>query len=556
MLPVAAVVGVFIFLISLNSHLNERSLHDLSVSLVHIHVTEETVASLIGNVNKANGAERAFYMTGDRFYIRPFILAESNAATDLHNLSSLCANSPNQMRRLEAVKPLVRAKMHILDRSIRANEFPWIRGAIPLELSTNQRDMVQINGAAMQIMQAEEAVRQTQEVAAMRRDRAAMWLDGLDLLTVIVLLSFSTALTLNGSRQRSQALRDLEESLHASEESAAFIDTAMHALHDGLIVTDSAGTVHMCNGSAERILQLSRDQIMEVEPLPERWCILDEDGSEYPPEMHNLSSILEAGLFQRGVVLCIRLPDDTFRWVRVNADTLRVASGTHGHGSVATLADVTPQKLLENELRKNELQLQESNQALESQKQQLESANKELATANHELETLATRDGLTGLMNHRSFQARLREEVRRAQRYHKPFALILMDVDKFKEFNDKFGHPAGDEVLKKVAHLLSVNARSSDSVARYGGEEFVVLLPDTTLDGADQMAERMRLALANTGWPLREVTGSFGICDWDVNLQATEMIERADKAMYESKKNGRNRVSVFRDDQEPTLRSA
>jgi diguanylate cyclase (GGDEF)-like protein len=129
-----------------------------------------------------------------------------------------------------------------------------------------------------------------------------------------------------------------------------------------------------------------------------------------------------------------------------------------------------------------------------------------LRLANEKLERLATTDGLTGLKNHRAFQELLANEYARATRYKKPLSLVMLDVDHFKGFNDSFGHPAGDVVLKRVASLLQENARTTDVAARYGGEEFALLLPETGPRGAAMTADRILQAIARDAWELRPVT--------------------------------------------------
>lgn len=167
----------------------------------------------------------------------------------------------------------------------------------------------------------------------------------------------------------------------------------------------------------------------------------------------------------------------------------------------------------------------------------------QLQEANARLETLATEDGLTGLKNHRAFQERFETEFARAPRYHTPLSLILADVDKFKEYNDEFGHQTGDAVLRQVADLLKSSVRETDLVARYGGEEFVVILPHTDLEGARAVAERCREAIGSTRWPKRPVTASFGVATTHPSFQSREqMVAAADKALYASKAAGRNRV--------------
>ena len=175
---------------------------------------------------------------------------------------------------------------------------------------------------------------------------------------------------------------------------------------------------------------------------------------------------------------------------------------------------------------------------------QLREQQEQLRIANEQLKALATTDGLTGLKNHRTFKERLAEEFERATRYHLPLSLMLLDVDHFKAFNDTHGHPAGDEVLKRVAKHLTETTRSTDFVARYGGEEFVVLLPFTHQVAAMALAERTRAAIQNAKWDLRAVTASFGVATLNADTNSGSMlVEFADNALYHSKETGRNRVT-------------
>jgi diguanylate cyclase (GGDEF)-like protein/PAS domain S-box-containing protein len=174
----------------------------------------------------------------------------------------------------------------------------------------------------------------------------------------------------------------------------------------------------------------------------------------------------------------------------------------------------------------------------------LEFQKKELEAANAALEAMATTDGLTGLLNHRAFQERLAEEISRTERYNKPLSLMMLDVDYFKRYNDTHGHPAGDEVLRRIAETLRDSVRETDWVARYGGEEFVVILPQTDQIGAQIIAERIRATIAVVPWPRSLITVSIGVAAFGISVpdQAT-LIARADSALYQSKNNGRDQIT-------------
>jgi diguanylate cyclase (GGDEF)-like protein len=172
-----------------------------------------------------------------------------------------------------------------------------------------------------------------------------------------------------------------------------------------------------------------------------------------------------------------------------------------------------------------------------------------LASQVSELQKLSVLDGLTLLHNHRYFQERLREEFRVAQRYDDALALILVDLDRFKDINERHGQPAGDDVLRKVARVLQQSVRETDLVARYGGEEFAVLLPRTPLTGAITVAERIwrELALLRVGPDGHlQVTASLGISGFPLRtvLSAEQLVLTADEALYRAKREGRNRICL------------
>ena len=180
-------------------------------------------------------------------------------------------------------------------------------------------------------------------------------------------------------------------------------------------------------------------------------------------------------------------------------------------------------------------------------RQELGSANETLRLKNEELERLSVTDGLTGLSNHRSLMQRLGDEGIRAKRSKKPFSVIMADVDHFKAYNDDFGHPAGDEVLKRMGALLRDATRTMDSVARYGGEEFAILLPETSLSGAREVAERIRARVEKTTFAHRPITLSIGVAEYPKHGDSPKgALKAADVALYHAKRGGRNQVAHAR----------
>ena len=173
----------------------------------------------------------------------------------------------------------------------------------------------------------------------------------------------------------------------------------------------------------------------------------------------------------------------------------------------------------------------------------LDAANETLRRKNEELERLSVTDGLTGLYNRRRLMESLNDEARRSQRLKHTFALLMVDVDHFKKYNDSFGHPAGDTVLARVAAILREATREVDHVARYGGEEFLVMLPETGMPEALDISERIRARIGEEVFHGRHMTVSIGVAEFPLHGDTPEqVIAAADEALYEAKREGRDRV--------------
>jgi diguanylate cyclase (GGDEF)-like protein len=175
---------------------------------------------------------------------------------------------------------------------------------------------------------------------------------------------------------------------------------------------------------------------------------------------------------------------------------------------------------------------------------------RELAKARHQLETFAMTDPLTGLFNRRQILQRFEQECERANRGGEGLSCIMLDIDHFKQVNDTFGHQVGDDVLQKIASLSRLTLRAYDDVGRYGGEEFVAILPRTSLDTAQVVAERLRTAIETadimqkTNGDRHLLTASLGLSQWKPFDTVDTMIQRADQALYRAKVAGRNRIEI------------
>ena len=201
---------------------------------------------------------------------------------------------------------------------------------------------------------------------------------------------------------------------------------------------------------------------------------------------------------------------------------------------------VVGRKLLENEYTSEELQFLRQLMSFVSQ-----------AIKNYLHYEHSVRDVKTHLYNHGFFMTRLNEEVSRSRRVGYTSSIIVMDVDKFKNFNDSYGHLAGDQVLEYLAAAIKQGVRADDIPSRFGGEEFTVLLPNTDRVSTLMVAERLRTSVASMAVPWKEqlpqVTISLGICTFEnsVDADAAEIIRRADEALYLSKERGRNRTTIW-----------
>lgn len=184
--------------------------------------------------------------------------------------------------------------------------------------------------------------------------------------------------------------------------------------------------------------------------------------------------------------------------------------------------------------------LNESTAELEKLRRELESAKREAAT-----------DPLTGLLNRKGLERAIEHAISGYQSGAPPVCLLMIDIDHFKNINDRYGHLLGDKVLRLVAATLRQSIKGRDTAARYGGEEFSILLPDTPLRGAKTLAEQIRVAIAtgrilrmDNRQPIGQVTVSIGVSTHRCGEMPAQLLQRADEALYQSKNSGRNRVTV------------
>ncbi|MEW6765370.1 MAG: GGDEF domain-containing protein [Pseudomonadota bacterium] len=223
--------------------------------------------------------------------------------------------------------------------------------------------------------------------------------------------------------------------------------------------------------------------------------------------------------------------------------------GTHierlrGDPDASLLREITQHVV--DDTRQLETSSKYSSTRLSGATEEIERLRKELDEARKDAST----DPLTGLLNRRAFTTVIANAITKHRADQQPFCLLMLDIDHFKEVNDTYGHLVGDKVLRFVSRLLSQVLKGQDTLCRFGGEEFAALLPDTGLDGAEHVAETIRsrllnsqLRLTESGQSLGEITASFGVAKFRGDETIEEIIQRTDRALYEAKRLGRNRVS-------------
>jgi diguanylate cyclase (GGDEF)-like protein/PAS domain S-box-containing protein len=298
-----------------------------------------------------------------------------------------------------------------------------------------------------------------------------------------------------------------------------------------LIVENAVDVIVRANAARERIyISPSSREVLGYEPAE----LLGRIGFElvHPddrPDVDQVFAVFGPRNPCMGCTFRMRRKDGSYVWIGARYRYL-----PEDGGLLAVLRDISAQKEAEAMVAE---------------------ANAKLEVANRALHALAHQDGLTGLANRRHFDQQLQTELRRVRREQRPLGVILIDVDHFKGYNDRYGHLAGDTCLRRISQtLLDTLRRPCDQVARYGGEEFVALLPGVDLDGTLQVAQQIRLAVA--GLAIEHLGSSHGIVTVSAGASAVlppggpesaiELLTSADGALYRAKTEGRNRVSGAR----------
>jgi len=320
-------------------------------------------------------------------------------------------------------------------------------------------------------------------------------------------------------------MRKILQHLDPSSAIPGRVKSALDTMSEGVVVLDNQERIVMANATFAEKLGQSPKSLMGRKASELNWTL---PNSKAPVEDYPWLTAMRKGEPSTGVALALQTGEKTSRIFMVNGAPIVDGSGKK-QGALATFDDVTKVEKKNSQLQKMLNMLNKSRKRIYQQKQKLE--------------ILATQDPLTQCLNRRVFFKTFEAEISRARRYGHSLSCVMADIDHFKSINDQHGHLAGDEVLKAVSQTLRSLLRKSDLVCRYGGEEFCILLPHISADNSVKAAERFRIAIESTDCSGIRVTASFGTSTLEPGIEEPEkLVDLADKALYQAKEEGRNRV--------------
>jgi diguanylate cyclase (GGDEF)-like protein/PAS domain S-box-containing protein len=315
----------------------------------------------------------------------------------------------------------------------------------------------------------------------------------------------------------------------------------LDTLAEGLMVIDDQERIVHTNEAFSRLVGRAGADLYGRQASQLSWRQME----DREPETYPWSKAVTGPAFETGAKIGLDIEGLGKRTLLVNSSSILDDKG-QSRGALVSLDDVTA--------------LEASRVELRNMLDKLKRSQNEIQRQNEELERLARLDPLTSCLNRRAFYAQFEVFWNVAERYRKPLSCVMVDVDHFKSVNDQHGHNTGDEVLQAISRILRENGRECDVMCRYGGEEFCLLLPETDIDGACRLAERMRKAIELAEVGEASVTASLGVSALEFGAHdPRQLLDQADQALYAAKRQGRNRVvrwdevpaDVDPDDSEP-----
>jgi diguanylate cyclase (GGDEF)-like protein/PAS domain S-box-containing protein len=317
------------------------------------------------------------------------------------------------------------------------------------------------------------------------------------------------------------------------------IRSAFDAFSEGVMVIDPAGRVILANSTIRKWLgkdgaSIHGRAVRKINALNAALPIRPAD--------HPWMRAMKQGTSIKGEYIDLEVQEGDLRKLSVNCSPV-MDHDSAVRGCIVTFDDIT-------EIQRVNAQLLEALEELKLSREEIEKRNKAL-------QQMAMHDVLTGCLNRRAFFETATPAFQQAHDQGQRITCIMIDIDHFKSFNDRFGHQVGDEVLKVTARILSGGVRSDDVLCRYGGEEFCIVMPRTGFEEAARVAEQLRMTIESRaaknvrGLKDASITASFGVCEFAQHKSFEDLIRDADKALYVAKEEGRNRVKLHK----PTLQA-
>lgn len=359
----------------------------------------------------------------------------------------------------------------------------------------------------------------------------ASLIDWLRYPTVILLLALGALSFLAFYLYMRRALQYLDPTTAVPERVRHAFDT----LTDAIVIVDRDERIMLTNQAFGGLHPEARDGAIGKRMADLKWLTGVLPGE---PEDSPWAKAMRDNSLQDGIVCDLAQPGGEALNVVMQASPIPDPKG-FVRGCLISFDDVTRIHRVNEELRGTLAELEESREQIRRQ--------------NEDLQLLASRDPLTGCLNRRAFFDKLEDLFVKYRDERIGFSCIMTDIDHFKQFNDRYGHAVGDEVIRALVRTLQAGLRNDDLLCRYGGEEFCIILPATDLEATAEIAERLRADVeSHAGMSVRttgglSITSSYGVATIGAEMRdPAELIERADEALYASKQNGRNRVTVWK----------
>jgi diguanylate cyclase (GGDEF)-like protein len=538
------------------SYRNINALIEAGSQVVHTEKVLKLLSEVQAYATDAETGQRGFLITGEERYLEPYLTANHSLGAKLQELRTLLADNREQVARLDQLQPLLREKLDELGQTIavrkRVDSFSATANMVRSDVGKQLMDSIR---AQIDAMQSHEEALLMQRAAEARSD-SALTLGAFALATLVnlTLLGVILHVVLRDAEERRRTAMAQQES---NERLAATLAQVRERNQEITLLSQMSNFLQSCANSQEACNTIAR---LGPQLFPEA------DGRLYlfHASRNYLDLAASWGDAPEGDALFA--PGDCWALRRGRAHEYGATGGglVCAHVQTRSLSSVAPYlcvpMMAQGEtlglffLRPAMADAALGRQYIEAKQQVAYSVAEQmaLALANLKLrETLrqqSIRDALTGLYNRRFLEESLDRELARLERKQQPLTVIMIDVDHFKNFNDTYGHEAGDVVLRDLGRVLRRQSRQSDIACRYGGEEFTLLLPETPLDTGRQRAESLReavqeLKLTHNGQPLGEVTLSMGVATFpDHGADRENLLYAADMALYEAKRGGRNRV--------------